>query len=96
VKGKYRDARERLTFEAGFLMNTIRSKKRPEKYYECGSWRIAGILYGLPAQSPELDRDLETGRIVLGGCVITDNDPARYIGGPAPPRKGWTKTTTSL
>jgi hypothetical protein len=69
-------AGESLTFEAAFVMNMIRSRKKPDNCPECGSWRFAAILYGLLAQSPELDRDLEAGRIVLGGCVVTDYDPA--------------------
>jgi hypothetical protein len=48
---------------------------RPEKRPQCGSWRIADILYGEPAYR-SVEKDLEAGRIVLGGCVGTDNDPA--------------------
>jgi hypothetical protein len=33
------------------------------------------ILYGLPAMGPELARDLEAGKIVLGGCCTSDDDP---------------------
>ena len=56
-------------------MNTIRSRKKPEQCPQYGSWCIAGILYGMPAMNARLERDLEAGRIVLGGCVITDDDP---------------------
>jgi len=52
----------------------MKAKKKPDKCPECGSWRIAGILHGEPAYH-SIERDLEAGRIVLGGCVITDNDP---------------------
>jgi predicted RNA-binding Zn-ribbon protein involved in translation (DUF1610 family) len=64
-----------LTVEAAFVMNMIRSRKKPHKCPECGSWRIAGILYGMPSMDARLERDLEAGRIVLGGCVVTDPDP---------------------
>jgi hypothetical protein len=36
---------------------------------------VATILYGLPAFGPELDRQLETGEIVLGGCCVSDEMP---------------------
>lgn len=49
--------------------------KKPKKCTKCGSKKIAKILYGLPAFSPELKRQLESGEIVLGGCIITGNDP---------------------
>jgi hypothetical protein len=32
-------------------------------------------MYGMPAFSDELERDIELGKIVLGGCVIGENDP---------------------
>jgi len=48
---------------------------RPRKCPRCGSERIAGILYGLPALSEELRLALEAGSVVLGGCEVTGNDP---------------------
>ena len=42
---------------------------------QCGSEKIADILYGYPGFSPELDKLLDKGKVVLGGCCITDNDP---------------------
>jgi len=69
------DAGIRLMFEQAFL-SVIRSKKKPDKCPECGSWRIAGILYGMLSDSPRLHRDLDAGKIVLGGSVVTDNPPA--------------------
>jgi transposase-like protein len=50
-------------------------KQRPRKCPRCGSERIARILYGMPAFPEELRRELEAGRAVLGGCVVTGNDP---------------------
>ena len=41
----------------------------------CGSHAIARILYGMPADSEELERDLDAGRIVLGGCMVWDGRP---------------------
>ena len=57
-------------------MSNKRSRvKKPRTCLECGSKRIAKILYGMPAFSDELERDIKSGKIVLGGCVITDEDP---------------------
>lgn len=40
----------------------------------CGSVRIARVLYGLPDESVEL-MEIDEGRIRLGGCVVTGDDP---------------------
>jgi hypothetical protein len=52
------------------------SKSKPAKCPKCGSERVARILYGEPMGSEELMADLKAGRIVLGGCCITGDDPA--------------------
>lgn len=46
----------------------------------CGSSETARIEYGLIKVEPggQFDRDLETGRVVLGGCMISGDDPDRY------------------
>ena len=51
------------------------SKRKPRKCPACNSSRIANILYGMPEYSPKLERDIEAGRIILGGCCISDDDP---------------------
>ena len=48
---------------------------RPRKCPRCGSERIAKILYGMPAFSEELRLEMKVGRVVLGGCGVTGNDP---------------------
>jgi len=52
------------------------SRDKPSKCPECGSLRIARILYGYPAYSVELEADMKAGRIAIGGCCITGDDPA--------------------
>lgn len=42
---------------------------------KCGSSEVAKILYGMPVFHL-IEEDLEKGKIELGGCCITDNDPA--------------------
>ena len=41
-----------------------------------GGRRIADILYGMPDFTDRLDSDVAEGKVVLGGCCITDDDPA--------------------
>ncbi len=54
----------------------IKAKRKPRKCPECGSAKIARIQYGMPICSPELDRNLESGKVVLGGCCQEINAPA--------------------
>lgn len=37
---------------------------------------MASIQYGLPVRSPELERELRLGKVVLGGCVFFSDLPA--------------------
>lgn len=42
----------------------------------CTSQNIAKILYGLPdLSSKELQKELDSGKTVLGGCLVDDNFP---------------------
>ena len=43
----------------------------------CGSREIATILRGEPAYSEGLEADLEARRVVLGGCMVWDDQPDR-------------------
>lgn len=51
------------------------SYSKPEKCPSCGSTRIADIMYGLPVFSKELEDDLTSGKIALGGYCVTSGDP---------------------
>lgn len=57
-------------------MKRFTFSKKPKKCPVCGSTRVAPIMYGLPAPNPELWRKVEEGRLVLGGCRITGDDPS--------------------
>lgn len=57
-------------------MITKRYIRKPRKCPACGSKRLAEILYGLIIYSDQLKQDLEAGKITLGGCCISDDDPA--------------------
>ena len=50
------------------------SQHKPETCPRCGASKIADILYGMPAYS-EVKDDLDAGRLVLGGCCVSDDDP---------------------
>lgn len=53
----------------------IRVKRKPRKCPQCGAAKIANILYGYPDFSPKLDKEIKEGKITLGGCCITGDDP---------------------
>ena len=42
---------------------------------QCQSAAVARIGYGLPRFTPELVADLDAGRVVLGGCSVSNGDP---------------------
>ena len=44
----------------------------------CGSTNTCRIMYGMPALTDKLERDLNAGKISLGGCIISFNDPNRH------------------
>jgi hypothetical protein len=39
---------------------------------------VAKIEYGMPGWDPELEQLEKAGRIVLGGCCVTGDDPNRH------------------
>jgi hypothetical protein len=41
----------------------------------CGSASVAKFQYGLPRFTPELNEDLDAGRVILGGCSVGPEDP---------------------
>ncbi len=44
----------------------------------CKSNRVATILWGLPAYDEEMQRKMDSGEIVLGGCCIPPFPPPDY------------------
>jgi hypothetical protein len=51
------------------------SLRKPKKCPACGAVRIATILFGMPDFSVKLQKDIDAGRTVLGGCCVSDDDP---------------------
>ena len=50
-------------------------QRKPRVCPVCKSKRVAIILWGLPAFSEQLERDLELGKVVLGGCCVKIDGP---------------------
>jgi len=42
---------------------------------ECKSINVAWIFWGYPGNMKAIEEELDKSEIVLGGCVITDQDP---------------------
>ena len=53
----------------------VHGHETPSHCPACYSPRVACILYGLPDFSPELERDMNAGRVVLGGCSVFEDSP---------------------
>jgi len=53
-------------------------KKDDAQCPACGSRSVARILYGLPGFDDEMQGELDSGRLALGGCCITGYDPNRH------------------
>ncbi len=49
--------------------------RKPKSCPVCKSTKIANILYGMPVYNEKFANDMDSGKIVIGGCCITDNDP---------------------
>jgi gamma-glutamylcyclotransferase (GGCT)/AIG2-like uncharacterized protein YtfP len=51
--------------------------KKPDKCPECGSWRLAEIVYGMPAAPDEkTQKQLDEGTLRFGGCCVEPGDPS--------------------
>ena len=54
----------------------LRYRRKPSRCPECGSPRIASLLYGTPSPTDALQRAIAEGRIRLGGATLSDADAA--------------------
>ena len=45
---------------------------------KCNSKNTCRIMYGMPAYTDKLEQDLAAGKISLGGCIVSVNDPNRH------------------
>lgn len=53
----------------------IERSRKPRRCPNCGHYPVASIMYGKVMYSEDLINKMEEGRIVLGGCCITCDDP---------------------
>ena len=51
-------------------------RDQKQKCPSCNSNNVVTIVYGMP--SSELEEQAQRGEIILGGCVVTENDPELY------------------
>jgi ribosomal protein L37AE/L43A len=51
------------------------SPARPKTCPACGEKTVAKILFGMPALSDNLIKELDEGKTVLGGCMIETDSP---------------------
>ncbi len=49
--------------------------RKCRKCPKCDSNSVAKIIYGLVAYDEQMERDLDAGKIVLGGCCISNDSP---------------------
>lgn len=56
--------------------NRVEREEKPQNCPKCGHMPLASIFYGMPAFDEELERKMNEGRITLGGCCVSDDDPA--------------------
>lgn len=50
-------------------------RRKPRKCPACGHAPLATILYGMPMFNEKLEQDIEAGKIVIGGCCVSMDDP---------------------
>lgn len=57
------------------LTPRIERSEKPDECPNCGHTPVAEILWGMPAYSEQLRAEEQAGRIVFGGCCVSDDDP---------------------
>ena len=59
----------------GKEIQRIRVSQRPTQCPICGSDKIASYLWGMPAYSKKLETEMNQGKVILGGCCVSNDDP---------------------
>lgn len=58
------------------MEDKITAKNKPSRCPMCGCLEVSSIFYGLPpVLSPELEKQLAKGEIVIRGCCVTNGVP---------------------
>jgi hypothetical protein len=51
----------------------FRVKRKPRRCKNCGSTRVATLVFGLqPKPSPDLQAKIDAGKVILAGCCYPD------------------------
>ena len=53
----------------------IERSSKPRKYPNCDNSPLSDVVYGLVRMNDNLKRRIDEGVAVLGGCVITGDEP---------------------
>lgn len=53
----------------------IEAKRKPETCPKCGAAEVVPIVYGTESPSGKTIADIYAGRVAVGGCIVTDDDP---------------------
>ena len=61
------------TNEAAETQDKDNMPSKPTSCPECKDKSVAAILWGMPAFDDELEKGLEEGIIVLGGCCVSED-----------------------
>ena len=51
-----------------FIIRRTARVQMPQKCPECGSAKVAEIVYGYPSSDWDWEKDVDSGKVVLGGC----------------------------
>ena len=51
-------------------------RDQKQKCPSCNTNNVVPIVYGMPGS--DLEEQEQRGEIILGGCIVTDNDPELY------------------
>lgn len=54
--------------------STIEKPKKPS-CPKCGSQKLGKFQYGLPIFSAKLEKQIEKGEVILGGCCVDESNP---------------------
>lgn len=54
----------------------LRAPRKPRRCPSCKHDPVSSILYGMPAYDEDMQRKIETGHLVLGGCVVSEDHPS--------------------
>ena len=56
-------------------MERIERTRKPRKCPKCGHAPVGEILWGLPHMDSKLEELMDAGKIIIGGCCLSGDDP---------------------